>query len=202
MRAAWALKPRCAHYWWTRHLPTSPTNIAGGCPAQGRWSVKRGTDDHIVASTNRLAAGAYTMTRRKRQRRRRSPGPSEQPEAAPAARGSQFPYDVLWHPAADVERGVVSDAAERAAIQHAREKLEALGPQLGAPHSSAVKGDDGTGLRELRPRAGRSRWRPIYRQVQPRIFVILAMAPEAKIDRRGFDRSVRDARQRLRELEQ
>lgn len=111
------------------------------------------------------------------------------------------PYEVLWHPAADAERAAISDAAERAAIQHAREKLEVLGPQLGAPHSSAVKGEEGSGLRELRPRAGRSRWRPIYRQVGLRTFVILAVAPEAEIDKRGFDEKVRDARRRFEGLE-
>ena len=39
---------------------------------------------------------------------------------------------MLWHPAADAERAAISDAAERAAIQHAREKLKAIGPRLGA----------------------------------------------------------------------
>jgi hypothetical protein len=111
------------------------------------------------------------------------------------------PYIVLWHPAADAERAAISDAAEHAAIQHAREKLEAVGPRLGAPHSSSIKGEDGSGLRELRPRAGRSRRRPIYRQVGPGAFVILAVAPEAEIDRRGFDEKVRKARRRFEELE-
>jgi hypothetical protein len=108
---------------------------------------------------------------------------------------------VLWHPAADAERAAISDAAERTAIQHAREKLEAVGPQLGAPHSSAIKGEGGAGLRELRPRAGRSRWRPIYRRVQPGVFAILAVAPEAQIDKRGFDEMVRNAQRRFEELE-
>jgi hypothetical protein len=108
---------------------------------------------------------------------------------------------VLWHPAADAERTVIADEAERVAIQHAREKLAAIGGRLGAPHSSAIKGEEGAGLRELRPRAGRSRWRPIYRQVQARIFVILAVAPEAQIDKRGFEGKVRSAQQRLRELD-
>jgi hypothetical protein len=108
---------------------------------------------------------------------------------------------VLWHPNADAERAAITDAAERAAIQHAREKLEAIGPRLGAPHSSAVRGEDGSGLRELRPRAGRSRWRPIYRRVQPGTFVILAVAPEAEIDKRSFDEIVRHARRRLEKLE-
>jgi len=118
------------------------------------------------------------------------------PAADPGA-----PYEVLWHPAADAERAAISDASERNAIQHAREKLEALGPRLGAPHTSAIRGEDGSGMRELRPRAGRSRWRPIYRRAQPRTFVILAVAPEAQIDKRGFDQKVAKARQRFEELE-
>ena len=108
---------------------------------------------------------------------------------------------MLWHPAADAERAAISDASERNAIQHAREKLEALGPQLGAPHTSAIRGEEGSGMRELRPRAGRSRWRPIYRRVQPGTFVILAIAPEAQIDKRGFDQKVTNARRRFEELE-
>jgi hypothetical protein len=111
------------------------------------------------------------------------------------------PYEVLWHPAADTERAAIPDAAERTAIQHAREKLEALGPRLGAPHTSAIRGEDGSGLRELRPRAGRSRWQPIYRQISPGTFVILAIAPEALIDNRGFDQKVRNAQRRLEELD-
>jgi hypothetical protein len=108
---------------------------------------------------------------------------------------------VLWHPAADAERAAISDASERNAIQHAREKLEALGPQLGAPHTSAIRGEEGSGMRELRPRAGRSRWRPIYRRVQPGTFVILAIAPETQIDKRGFDQKIKNARRRFEELE-
>jgi len=108
---------------------------------------------------------------------------------------------VLWHPDADAERAVIPDAAERTAIQHAREKLEALGPRLSAPHASAIRGEEGSGLRELRPRAGRSRWRPIYRRVQPRTFVILAIAPEAQINKRGFAQKVTNSRRRFEGLE-
>ena len=46
------------------------------------------------------------------------------------------------------------------------------------------------GFRELRPRAGRSRWRPIYRRVNPSTFVIFAVGPEAEIDSRGYDAAV------------
>jgi hypothetical protein len=140
------------------------------------------------------------MSPDKRQRRRDS-RQAKSSRASKPARDPGPPYEVLWHPAADAERAAISDAAERSAIQHAREKLEAIGPRLGAPHSSAIKSDDGSGLRELRPRAGRSRWRPIYRQVGPGTFVILAVAPEAEIDGRGFDEKVREARRRFDELE-
>jgi hypothetical protein len=142
------------------------------------------------------------MSPDKRQRRRDPPGRAKQPRTPKPVPDPGPPYEVLWHPAANAERAAISDAAERAAIQHAREKLEAVGPRLGAPHSSAIKGEDGAGLRELRPRAGRSRWRPIYRQVGPGTFVILAVTPEAEIDGRSFDGKVRDARRRFDELEQ
>jgi hypothetical protein len=109
-------------------------------------------------------------------------------------------YEVIWYPDAAVECGAVHDLSERVAIQHAREKLEVLGPKLAAPHCSAIKGEEGVGLRELRPRAGRSRWRPIYRRIGARLFVILAVAPEAQVDKRGFERAIRDAKQRLGDL--
>jgi len=44
-------------------------------------------------------------------------------------------------------------SAERRAVMTAVAKLEAFGDQLGAPHSSQVKGSH-SGIRELRPRAG------------------------------------------------
>ena len=45
--------------------------------------------------------------------------------------------------------------AERGAVMNAIAKLEAFGDQLGWPHTSQVKGSR-FGIRELRPRAGRS----------------------------------------------
>jgi hypothetical protein len=44
---------------------------------------------------------------------------------------------------------------ERNAIMNAVAKLVVFGDQLGAPHTSQVKGSE-LGIRELRPRAGRS----------------------------------------------
>lgn len=126
----------------------------------------------------------------------RGAGESRRGEADPGP-----PYVVLWHPQADAERDSSWPAEERVAILHVAQKLQAAGPRLGHPHSSALRGDVGAGLRELRPRAGRSRWRPIYRRVNPSTFVILAVAPEAEIDRRDFDAAVARAAKRLEELE-
>jgi len=62
--------------------------------------------------------------------------------------------EVVFHPEAERELNDLPDE-ERAAIDHARDKLEVLGESLPFPHQSAVRG--ARGLRELRPRAGRSR---------------------------------------------
>lgn len=110
------------------------------------------------------------------------------------------PYFVRWHPDALSERDASWPPREQVAILHAAQKLEAEGARLSHPHSSAVQGDVGKGLRELRPRGGRSRWRPIYRQVAPDTFLILAVAPEAEIDRAGFDAAVGRANKRLDQL--
>lgn len=88
---------------------------------------------------------------------------------------------------------------ERAALINADAKLAAFGPALGYPHTSAVRGAEG--LRELRPRAGRSAWRALYRQVGE-VFVVAAVGPEAQADSRGFDRSVRRALERLAKVEE
>ena len=82
---------------------------------------------------------------------------------------------------------------------HAIEKLEAFGPQLGFPHTSAVQGY--ASLRELRPRAGRSPWRALYRRVGE-VSVIAAIAPEAQVDHRRFEKAARLAPARLEELEE
>lgn len=87
---------------------------------------------------------------------------------------------------------------ERAAMSHAIEKLRALGSSLGAPHSSSVRGSSG-GLRELRPRGGRSPWRALYRQHND-LMVILAIGPEADQDKRGIERMAAIAEHRAAEL--
>jgi hypothetical protein len=90
-------------------------------------------------------------------------------------------------------------AVEARAVMTAVAKLEAFGDKLGAPHSSQVKGSR-AGIRELRPRCGRSPWRALYRRVGVAM-VILAVGPEAMRDRRGFDQAVRRAEERLKEIE-
>lgn len=81
---------------------------------------------------------------------------------------------------------------------NAIEKLKALGPALPFPHQSDVRGAEG--LRELRPRAGRSPWRAFYRRFGD-VFVIAAVGPEAEVDPRGFERAVRVAATRLDEID-
>jgi hypothetical protein len=104
---------------------------------------------------------------------------------------------VVWHPEADEERQAVPDKGDRASLQTAVDKLIALGDRLPFPHQSAVKGST---VRELRPRAGRSRWRALYSRVGKQ-FVIAAVGPEAKVDPQGFARAVAAAERRLAETE-
>ncbi|MGH3502920.1 MAG: type II toxin-antitoxin system RelE/ParE family toxin [Nocardioidaceae bacterium] len=61
-------------------------------------------------------------------------------------------WAVVYIPDAEVERDALP-ASERLALYNAVAKLQALGPALGYPHSSAVQSE--AGLRELRP-AGRA----------------------------------------------
>lgn len=105
-------------------------------------------------------------------------------------------WEVRFHPAAESELKALP-VPERRALLHAVEKLMALGPALSYPHQSSVRGTKG--LRELRPRAGRSPWRGLYGQIQ-NVFVMTAIAPEAEVDRRGFDRAAGNALDRLAEL--
>lgn len=109
-------------------------------------------------------------------------------------------YNVIWLDAADAELKEIEDATEQVALRHAGEKLGVEGPQLGAPHSSAVMGKNGKGSRELRPRRGRSPWRAIYRQANAKSFVILAVGPEAEQNKSGFNAAVKRAKERFDSL--
>src|SRR5919204_6782622 len=81
-------------------------------------------------------------------RRRRSPA------KPPGNKKVGALYEVLWHPDAAAEHRAIEDKMERAAIQHAVQKLVSEGARLPHPHQSAVKGKQGKRLRELRPRVG------------------------------------------------
>jgi hypothetical protein len=87
---------------------------------------------------------------------------------------------------------------ELIAVRRALRKLEALGEELGYPHTSAVQT---AGLRELRPRQGDSPIRAFYRRVGARL-VVAAIGPEAQVDPRGFHRAVEAAVARLAALEE
>ena len=106
---------------------------------------------------------------------------------------------MLVHPDAEVELSKIP-AREKVAIDTALDKLRAVGPALGFPHTSAVRGSDRT-LRELRPRQGRSPWRAFYGQIGDAL-VVAAIGPEAGVDPRGFTRAVTSAQRRLDDVEQ
>src|SRR5437879_396649 len=95
--------------------------------------------------------------------------------------------------AAHQELAAIPDARERAHVLRALNKLEQFGVKLSFPWTSHVQGTD---LWELRPLAGRSRWRAIYKRVGDALRVA-AIGPDAKVDRRGFDASVKRADTRL-----
>jgi hypothetical protein len=86
------------------------------------------------------------------------------------------------------------------AVLNARRMLGACGSNLGFPHTSAVRGGN-LGLRELRPRAGRSRYRVLYRRHGDDL-ILLALAPEALTDPQGFLRAIATAEGRLRSLDE
>lgn len=106
-------------------------------------------------------------------------------------------WTVVYLPEAEQERGKLP-GKEQAALHNAVRKLEAIGPALGFPHTSAVRA--APGLRELRPRSGRSPWRAFYGQAG-QTFVIAAVGPEAEHDPQGFTRACEAALARLAEVE-
>jgi hypothetical protein len=109
-------------------------------------------------------------------------------------------WTVVYLPSAERERDGLPPG-ERNALYNAVLKLQAIGPALGYPHTSGIQGGAFSELRELRPRAGRSPWRGLYRMVGGR-FVIAAIAPEAQHDPKGFRRACEAAAKRLSELEE
>ena len=105
-------------------------------------------------------------------------------------------WEVRYHPDAKEEANKQLPTKERFALEHAVEKLQAMGPRLPYPHQSNVEG--AVNLRELRPRSGRSPWRALYRRIGD-VFVIAAIGSEAQVNKRKFDRAVAVAHKRLAE---
>ena len=127
-----------------------------------------------------------------------APGAGQGPAAYQRCYGRWGMWTYRYLAGAAVEREDLVPR-ERAAVANAEAKLAALGPSLPYPHSSGVRGADR--LRELRPRGGRSPWRPLYRQVGEE-FVFGAVAPEAQVDPHGFFGASRRAEARLARFEE
>jgi hypothetical protein len=104
---------------------------------------------------------------------------------------------VFLHPEAREELAKLP-SNEKTALDNVMTKLQELGPALGYPHCSHVQGAQD--VRELRPRAGRSRWRAFYGRVGE-VYVVAAIGPEADVDRRGFRRAITAAEHRAREVD-
>jgi hypothetical protein len=60
-------------------------------------------------------------------------------------------------------------------------KLCEMGERLEPPHMKPLRGTAASGLRELRPKQGRSDWRAIYRRAGS-IYVILAVGRHANFE--------------------
>lgn len=77
---------------------------------------------------------------------------------------------------------VVKGKEDKKAILNAVDKLQALGEQLAPPHMKPLMGEDAAGLRELRPRQGRSDWRPIYARIGEKTYVVLAVGKHEEFE--------------------
>lgn len=99
------------------------------------------------------------------------------------------PFTVVFDPDAVAEFvTAVKAKEERKAILNAVDKLRQVGDRLAPPHVKSLRG--APDLYELRPRQGRSDWRPVYARFGE-VFVVLA------IDRHdNFDALIARARAR------
>lgn len=74
--------------------------------------------------------------------------------------------------------------------------LQQTGTSITEPHAKKVRGS--TALFELRPGGGRALLRPLYAHINGQL-VILSIAPEAVVDRSGFNSAVDRAKRRAKE---
>jgi hypothetical protein len=85
------------------------------------------------------------------------------------------PPTVIYDPDAVHEFVTVVKSKEgHRSILNAVRKLRELGERLEPPHTKPLQGGEAAGLRELRPKQGRSDWRVIYRRAGS-VYVILAI---------------------------
>jgi hypothetical protein len=105
------------------------------------------------------------------------------------------------HPGFDVEMAalLLREPREHRAVTRTISRLLQFGDALRFPDSSSVRSSSVRGLRELRPRRGRSRWRPLY-VITAGGIQLAALAPEATRDPVGYRRAVDRAAQRLSEM--
>jgi len=114
-----------------------------------------------------------------------------QDAAAPAAAQG---FVVVYHEDAVRELDEHRDRKVRRSIFTAVAILSQAGPKLIEPHAKKVQG--AKKLRELRPSGGRSTVRPLYVQLDERVFVVLTIGPEAMDDPSGFRSAVARAQGR------
>jgi hypothetical protein len=101
-------------------------------------------------------------------------------------------YKVVWDDRAVREFRAITDRRARQKILTACDLLGRLGPKLVMPHARKVQGA-AMHLFELRPGGGQDLNRPLYYRRDGDTFIILAIAPEAIVNPKGFRRSVEKA---------
>jgi hypothetical protein len=116
--------------------------------------------------------------------------------AAKAKSSGPRTWLVEYHFEAIVDYNALRDAKQRKGVLTIVDILRQLGPKITEPHMKPVGGTDK--LRELRPGGGKTLVRPLYFRFDERTFKILAIAPEAQVDRSGFDSAVQRAKARAK----
>jgi phage-related protein len=98
---------------------------------------------------------------------------------------------VMWDADAAVELASLTSKEEKKALFNVIDKLRQLGERLVPPHMKPLKG--GSGLRELRPRQGRTHVRAIYVRAGDQ-YVILSLC--LKPDKADWEVALAAARDR------
>lgn len=101
---------------------------------------------------------------------------------------------VYWDKEAVEEFGAYKEPRARKAILSIVDILSQTGAQITEPHAKKVR--IANKLYELRPGGGKILARPLYARVEESTFVVLAIAPEADEDPKGFETAVERARER------